>query len=79
MDWTPLPLRAPLEAYVAQAARLLEAWRAGDADAIRFFKERHPRFLREDVPWLSRPLSEQRHRGSGPRRGRRTARHRTRL
>ena len=58
MDWSPLPVRAPLEAYVAQAAELLEAWRAGDADAIRVFKERHPRFLREDVPWLPRPLSD---------------------
>ncbi|WP_162271344.1 ankyrin repeat domain-containing protein [Luteitalea pratensis] len=53
-----MPLRSPLEAYVAQAARLLEAWRTGDAGALRFFKERHPRFLREDVPWLPRPLSE---------------------
>lgn len=58
MEWTPLPLRSPLQAYVAQAAALLEAWRAGDADAIRFFKARYPRFLREDVPWLSRPLSD---------------------
>ena len=58
MEWTPLPLRSPLDAYVAQAARLLEAWRAGDADAIRFFKARHARFLRDDVPWLSRPVSD---------------------
>lgn len=58
MAWTPLPLRAPLEAYVAQAAALLDAWRAGDADAIGFFKARHPRFLREDVPWLSLPLGD---------------------
>jgi len=58
MTWSPLPLRAPLEAYVAQAAALLDAWRTGDADAIAFFKARLPRFLREDVPWLSLPLSD---------------------
>ena len=57
MDWTPLSVRAPLDAYVAQAARLLDAWRAGDSDATRFFRERLPRFLREDVPWLPKPFT----------------------
>jgi len=57
MHWTPLPLESPLSAYAAQATALLDAWRAGDAEAIRTFKERHPRFLREDVAWLPRPVS----------------------
>ena len=58
MPWTPLPLDAPPDAYAAQATALLAAWRTGDADAIRTFKERHPRFLREDVPWLPRAMND---------------------
>ncbi len=45
MRLTPLPLRSRLEEYEAQARALLEAWRAGDADARRLVREHHPRFL----------------------------------
>lgn len=58
MEWTPLPLRATLDAFDAQAASLLEAWGAADPDAISFFRRTHPRFLREDVPWLPRHGAE---------------------
>jgi ankyrin repeat protein len=39
----PLPFRSRLEEYEAQAKALLEAWRAGDAEATRFVREHHPR------------------------------------
>ncbi len=55
----PLPIRSALSEYEAQADALLEAWRAGDPDAARFFREHHPRFLDERVPWLPRRLSDQ--------------------
>jgi ankyrin repeat protein len=58
MHWSPLPLHAPLDAYDTQAAALLEAWHAGDAAAIRLFRERLPQFLRDDVPWLPRQMSD---------------------
>lgn len=57
MNWTPLPFGATLADYEAQAATLLDAWRAGDPDAALFFRHRHPRFLRDDVPWLPKPLT----------------------
>jgi ankyrin repeat protein len=40
----PDPLRcpSPLAAYEEQAERLLEAWRAGDAQAIELFRREHP-------------------------------------
>jgi ankyrin repeat protein len=58
MTWSPLPVDAPLSAYDAQAAALLSAWQRGDPDAVRRFRERLPRFLRQDVPWLPRQMSE---------------------
>ena len=53
MDLKPLPFRAGLDQYEKQAEALLDAGRAGDAGALRCFKERHPRFLDAKVPWLS--------------------------
>lgn len=58
MEWTALPFGAALTDYDRQAAALLTAWRAGDADALDLFRHRHPRFLRDDVPWLPRRLSD---------------------
>lgn len=57
MDLKPLPFDSGLEGYQKQAEALLRAHRAGDFDAIRAFKERHPRFLRSDIPWLPKALS----------------------
>ena len=59
----PLPFRSRLEDYEAQADALLEAWRAGDPDATRFFREHHPRFLDERVPWLPKRMSDAEVRG----------------
>ena len=53
MDLQPLPFRAGLDQYERQAEALLEAYRAGDSDALRCFKARHPRFLEPKVPWRS--------------------------
>lgn len=58
MKWAALPLRASLTDYDRQAATLLAAWRAGDANAVNLFRHRHPRFLREDVSWLPKRLSD---------------------
>ncbi len=55
---TPLPFRSRLEDYEAQADALLEAWRAGDRDAMRFVREHLPRFLDERIPWLPKRLSD---------------------
>ncbi|HVV88135.1 MAG TPA: ankyrin repeat domain-containing protein [Kofleriaceae bacterium] len=53
-----LPVRAPLEAYQAHAAQLLEAFRRGDP-AARDFVHRHlPRFLDPVVTWKPRELAE---------------------
>jgi hypothetical protein len=63
MRATPLPFRSPLDAYEAQADALLEAWRAGDRDVMRFVREHHPRFLDERIPWLPKKLSDEEVRG----------------
>jgi ankyrin repeat protein len=53
-----LPFRSSLPAYEASAERLLEQWRAGDPEAIEFFRTQHPRFREEHIPWLPRTVSE---------------------
>lgn len=57
MTIAPLPFRSPLDAYERQAREWLEAFRAGDRDAINTFWHHHPRFLDEKLPWLPRSLS----------------------
>lgn len=58
MEPEPLPFDAPLERYEQQADSLLTAFRAGDPNALSCFKHRLPRFLRSDVPWLPKDLSD---------------------
>jgi Ankyrin repeats (3 copies) len=58
MEPEPLPFDAALGRYQRQAAKLLDAFRAGDADAISCFKHRHPRFLDDKIPWLPKRLSD---------------------
>ena len=43
---------------------MLEAWRAGDPLAIQLFRENHPRFLDDRIPWLPKNLSESEIRGA---------------
>lgn len=58
MQMTWLPYRSPLDAYDHQAADLLQAFRAGDAFALSVFKCHHPKFLRSDIPWLPKDMSD---------------------
>lgn len=58
MEPAPLPFDAGLDRYQRQAEELLAAFRAGDAEAIACFKQRHPRFLDEKIPWLPKRLSD---------------------
>jgi ankyrin repeat protein len=58
MDLKRLPFRSGLQQYQRQADSLLQAWRSGDADAIRIIHERHPRFLDEKIPWLPKNLPD---------------------
>src|SRR5439155_18873397 len=60
-----LPFHARLDDYEKQAEALLEAHKLGDPEATRLFKERHPRFLRSDIPWLPKDLPESEIRGAG--------------
>jgi ankyrin repeat protein len=47
-----------LTQYEEQAAALLEAWQAGDPQAIQIFREHHPRFLDERIKWLPKDLTD---------------------
>ena len=58
MTITALPFDAPLAAYEQQADALLAGWKAGDPQAIRVFRNRHPRFLDDKIPWLERHMTD---------------------
>lgn len=58
MRLSPLPFRSRRQEYERQAAALLDAWRAGDADAVQLVRHHHPRFLDERIPWLPKRLSD---------------------
>src|SRR5437762_13822337 len=65
MELKPLPFDAGLDRYQKQAEDVLDACRAGDARAIGYFKERHPRFLDPKIPWLSKNPSDDEVRAAG--------------
>src|SRR5215471_18460626 len=56
MKLSRLPFRATFADFSHQAGDLLEAWRAGDPDALEFFRQHHPRFRDEEIKWLARPV-----------------------
>jgi hypothetical protein len=58
MDLARLPFRSSLTAYENAAEQLLEQWKAGDPDAIEFFRTQHPRFREEHIPWLPKRVPE---------------------
>ncbi len=58
MTLNALAFDSGVGSYESQARELLEAWKAGDADAMHVFKTKHPRFLDEKIPWLSKNLSD---------------------
>jgi ankyrin repeat protein len=51
---THLPFNATVDQYLQQADEALAGWRAGQDDAIKFFRANHPRFLDDKIPWLQR-------------------------
>lgn len=63
MNVAPLPFRAALAEYDAQARALLDAWREGDADAVRIIRHNHPRFLDAEITWLPRRMPDAEVRG----------------
>ena len=65
MNLVRLPFHADLPQYESQAAALLEAYRAGDPEAIQLIHQRHPRFLDEKTPWLPKDVSDEEIRGAG--------------
>ncbi len=58
MLWTHLPFDARVDEYDAQAGAALDALRRGEPQAIAFFRQHHPDFRREDVPWLARDVGD---------------------
>jgi len=54
-----LPFRARPADYETQADRLLAAWKEGtDRELMNVFVQRHPKFLRTDVPWAQKRMTE---------------------
>ena len=63
MAFARLSFRANLSQYDSQARDLLQAWRDGDADAVRLFRHNHPRFLDDTITWLPKNMAEAEVRG----------------
>jgi ankyrin repeat protein len=55
---TALPFDSGLAGYETQAASLFAGWRAGEKDAIAIVRQHHPTFLRDDVQWLQKPMTD---------------------
>jgi Ankyrin repeats (3 copies) len=51
-----LPFRSTVAAYQSQAEELFQAWKADDADAIEFFRTKHPQFRDDKIRWLARQV-----------------------
>ncbi|MBY0495763.1 MAG: ankyrin repeat domain-containing protein [Cyanobacteria bacterium] len=58
MALQPLPFNAPIGNYAAQADALLDGWRAGNNDAIKAIRNRHPKFLDDKIKWLERHMTD---------------------
>ncbi|HKW98214.1 MAG TPA: ankyrin repeat domain-containing protein [Bryobacteraceae bacterium] len=54
-----LPFDSTIDPYQQQAAELLAAYRAGDAEAIGIIKQRHPQFLDEKIPWRPKNITDE--------------------
>ena len=59
MELAHLPYNAPLADYLKQADVLFDGWEAGDEQAVRVSRSRHPKFLDVKIPWLERHLTDQ--------------------
>jgi ankyrin repeat protein len=53
-----LAFDAPVEQFEAQAEELLAAHVTGDAEALRVFHTKHPRFLDTEYKWLPKPIAD---------------------
>ena len=58
MELKPLAFNAPLEQYIAQADALFAGWNSSNAGAVRVFRNRHPKFLDDKIPWLERHMTD---------------------
>ena len=58
MEMKPLAFNAPLDEYIAQADALLAGWNSSNAGAVRVFRNRHPKFLDDKIPWLERHMTD---------------------
>ena len=58
MEVKPLAFNAPLDEYIAQADALLAGWNSSNAGAVRVFRNRHPKFLDDKIPWLERHMTD---------------------
>src|SRR6185436_19073052 len=58
MDLELLPFRSSLEEYQNQAEELLQGYESGDSEAMRFIKQRHPRFMDAKIPWLPKNVPD---------------------
>jgi ankyrin repeat protein len=58
MELKPLAFNAPIDGYIEQADALLAGWNTSDAGAMRVFRNRHPKFLDDQIPWLERNLTD---------------------
>ncbi len=58
MELKPLAFNASIDGYIAQADALLAGWNTGDAGAMRVFRNRHPKFLDDKIPWLERRMTD---------------------
>jgi ankyrin repeat protein len=54
----PLPFDSPVEQFEAQADELLAAHATGDAEALRVFHTKHPKFLDAEYKWLPKPIAD---------------------
>src|SRR5689334_16981756 len=57
MELTRLPFDAPLSDYARQAGELFEGWQREDNEAVRIFRNSHPKFLDARIPWLALDLT----------------------
>jgi ankyrin repeat protein len=57
MAFTHLPFDAPLSDHARQAGDLLDGWQKEDENAVRIFRQHHPKFLDTNIPWLERHMT----------------------
>ena len=59
MEFKHLPFDAPLSDYARQAGELYEGWQKEDQEAVRIFRNSHPKFLDTKIKWLARDMTDE--------------------